>query len=62
TGKPGGFPKDALYLIGYKKVSDYLLAGGNVELLYRTQVPELGVLLARHGLLSSTPCQMPQFL
>ncbi|MBI4137455.1 DUF1704 domain-containing protein [Candidatus Roizmanbacteria bacterium] len=62
TSKPGGYPKDALYLIGYKKVSDYLLSGGNVDLLYKTQVPELGELLNKYNLLSSTPCQMPPFL
>ena len=62
TSKPGGYPKDALYVMGYKKVSDYLLSGGNIEFLYRTQVPQLGKLLSKYDLLSSVPCQMPQFL
>lgn len=62
TSKPGGYPKDALYLLGYKKVSDYLLSGGKLDLLYRTQVPQLGELLDRYHLLSTTHCNMPQFL
>ena len=34
TSKPGGFPKDSVYLTGLFQVEDYLDHGGKIETLY----------------------------
>lgn len=62
TGKAGGWAKDAVYLLGYKAVCDYLSNGGRREFLYQTQVPKLGELLLKYNLLSRHTCQLPAFL
>jgi hypothetical protein len=61
TSKPGGWPKDAAYLLGYKAVNDYLETGGRVKLLYMAQVPALGELLLKYNLLPTRETTMPEF-
>lgn len=60
TGKSGGYPKDALYLLGYYEVKKYIERGGRVNFLYLTQDPELGELLLKYNLLPVSSYYEPQ--
>jgi len=62
TGRSGGFPKDASYLLGYKKVHEYVKAGLHLDYLYLSKVPDLTNLLCRHNLLKSDEIILPHFL
>ncbi|MBI4137457.1 DUF1704 domain-containing protein [Candidatus Roizmanbacteria bacterium] len=60
TGKPGGYPKDALYLLGYREVEQFINRGGRLEFLYLTQDPELGGLLLKYNLLPVQSFHLPK--
>lgn len=62
TYHPGGFGKDASYLMGYKKVCTYLENNGNIEFLYKTKFPELGEILQEYELLNESDILLPQYL
>lgn len=62
TARPGGYPKDASYLAGYKKVQEYLENGGNLEFLYISRVPAIGELLLENDLLEVSTIQLPKHL
>lgn len=61
TEKPGGFPKDASYLLGFHEVTDYVLRGGKLDMLYLSPVPDLGQLLLKYDLLPTTGFVTPRF-
>ncbi|MBI4130568.1 DUF1704 domain-containing protein [Candidatus Roizmanbacteria bacterium] len=61
TAKPGGFPKDASYLLGYKEVYDFIKRGGRYESLYLSRVPDLGQLLLKYNLLKPRHFYLPSF-
>ncbi len=62
TQLPGGYPKDASYLLGYKMVAEYIENGGNLEFLYISRNPRLGELLMKYNLLDGGTIVLPQFL
>src|SRR3989344_3938863 len=61
TAKPGGFPKDAFYLLGYKVILDYVKAGLRPEFLYISRNPYLSSLLLSQNLLLKTDLKLPTF-
>lgn len=61
TKKAGGFPKDALYLLGYKTILDYVNAGLRPEFLYISKNPHLSSLLLSENLLYQTDIKLPSF-
>lgn len=62
TSLPGGFPKDAGYLQGFKKVHEYMKNGGSLHDLYHTKTPGLTSLLRAHNLLPEKLHIIPRFL
>lgn len=62
TAQPGGFPKDAAYLLGYDKINKYVAKGGNLPFLYIVRNPEYGKLLAKYNLLTTADYVLPKFL
>ncbi len=62
TSLPGGYEKDAYYLMGYFAVKDYVDKGGHLKDLYTFAVPELGVLLRKYNLASDKEPLLPKFL
>ena len=60
TKKPGGYAKDALYLLGYFEIKRYLENGGRLAFLYLTQDPELGELLLKYNLLPVSEFYLPR--
>lgn len=61
TSKPGGFPKDASYLLGYHEINNLVNEGYPKQLLYATQSPILSTLLHKHGLLEMDKILIPKF-
>ncbi len=62
TYNPGGFAKDASYLLGYKKVSEYIQDGGNIKFLYTSKYPHIGKLLLEHEMLEQKPVLLPAYM
>ena len=62
TSKPGGYKKDAYYLMGYFRVKEFIDKGGDIKDLYRFAVPELVTLLRKYNLASSKFTILPRFL
>lgn len=62
TSEPGGFLKDAAYLLGYSAVKDYVLEGGKIEFLFIYRVPHLGRLLTKYDLLDAHDFKLPKFI
>ncbi len=62
TSLPGGYEKDAYYLMGYFAVKDYVDKGGHLKDLYTFAIPELGVLLKKYNLASDKEPLLPKFL
>ncbi|HSW88700.1 MAG TPA: tyrosine/phenylalanine carboxypeptidase domain-containing protein [Candidatus Saccharimonadales bacterium] len=62
TSKPGGFPKDASYLLGYDKINKYVSDGGDLPFLYIVRNPEYGKILAKYNLLTTADYVLPKFL
>ena len=62
TSQPGGYGKDAAYLMGYRKVSEYIANGGSIEFLYLSKYPQIGELLLEHEMLEITPVLLPAYL
>jgi hypothetical protein len=61
TAQPGGFPKDASYLLGYHEVENLVLENYPKKLLYATKSPILSLLLHKHGLLDLDNVLIPKF-
>ncbi len=62
TSQPGGFKKDAYYLMGYFRVKEFVDKGGDIKDLYRFALPELITLLRKHNLASTKYTILPRFL
>jgi hypothetical protein len=60
TGRPGGYPKDAAYLLGYKAVLDFLKENKE-ETMYYSKNPEVTKLLMKYGLLKKKNLLLPKF-
>jgi hypothetical protein len=61
TSKPGGFPKDAAYLLGFHEIENLINEGFNKKLLYATKSPVLTSLLDKYGLIDTEKLLTPQF-
>lgn len=62
TKQPGGFHKDALYLLGYKTIHDYISQGSRLDFIFLSKNPELTSLMLRYNLIEATDVIMPKFL
>ena len=62
TSLPGGYEKDAYYLMGYFEVKDFVDKGGDLKNLYAFAVPELEILLKKYNLASDKEPLLPKFL
>ena len=62
TSRPGGYPKDASYLLGYEVIDNYMKKGGDLSFLYIVRHPEYGALLKKYNLLSDGDYLYPKFL
>lgn len=62
TSQPGGFKKDAYYLMGYFRVKEFVDKGGDIKDLYRFALPELITLLRKYNLASTKYTILPRFL
>lgn len=62
TSLPGGYPKDAFYLLGYMAVRDYIEEGNQITSLYTTRVPQLNKLVKKYNLVDSRKTILPDFL
>lgn len=62
TSRPGGFPKDIAYAMGYLKVKRYVEKGNSRSFLYRIPEPEFGSLLKSLNLLPEDPIVLPKFI
>ncbi len=60
TSKPGGYPKDAAYLLGYKAVLDFLRDNPE-ELMYYAKNPHTTKLLMKYNLIDKKPILIPDF-
>ena len=61
TSKPGGYPKDAAYLLGYKAVLDFLKEGEEKNMYY-SKDPNLTTLLLKYDLLKERNLLLPEFV
>jgi len=62
TKEPGGFPKDAAYLLGYHEIESLISDGFSKKLLYATKSPVLTTLLNKYGLIDTKNLITPKFL
>lgn len=61
TSQPGGFPKDAAYLLGYHEIDNLVRDGFSQRLLYATKSPVLTSLLRKYDLLDTSNIITPRF-
>lgn len=61
TSKPGGFPKDAAYLLGYKAVLDFL-KNDKEDTMYYSKDPNLTKLLIKYELIKKRDVLLPDFI
>lgn len=61
TSKPGGFPKDASYLLGYHEIQNLINENYDERLLYATQSPILSTLLHKYNLIDPEKILTPKF-
>ena len=61
TSAPGGFPKDASYLLGFHEVENLVAEKFPKKLLYATRSPILSSLLSKYGLLNTENVLTPKF-
>lgn len=62
TSLPGGFPKDASYLLGYHEINKLIKEGFKPKLLYETRSPILTTLLLKYNLLEQRKWLTPKFI
>lgn len=60
TATPGGFPKDASYLLGYHEIENLVKDNYPKKLLYATKSPILSTLLHKYGLLDLDKIIIPK--
>lgn len=61
TSLPGGFPKDASYLLGYHEIENLISKNYPQKLLYATKSPLLSTLLHRYNLIDLENVRTPKF-
>ncbi len=61
TSHPGGFPKDAAYLLGFHEIENLMTEKFPKKLLYATRSPILSRLLSKYGLLDTENVLTPKF-
>lgn len=61
TSAPGGFPKDASYLLGFHEIENLIAEKFPKRLLYATRSPILSSLLSKYGLLDTKNILTPKF-
>lgn len=61
TKDPGGFPKDASYLVGYHEIENLIKDGFSKKLLYATKSPILTTLLNKYNLVKTDGILTPKF-
>lgn len=61
TSAPGGFPKDAAYLLGFHEIENLMAEKFPKKLLYATRSPILSSLLSKYGLLETENVLTPKF-
>jgi hypothetical protein len=61
TSSPGGFPKDAAYLLGFHEIENLINEKFPKKLLYATRSPILSTLLSKYGLLDTEEILTPKF-
>jgi len=61
TSQPGGFPKDASYLLGYHEVANLMAQKYSRKLLYATKSPVLSTILDKYHLLDTKKVLVPRF-
>ena len=62
TSFPGGFPKDASYLLGFHEIETLIAEKYPKKLLYATKSPVLSTLLLKYGLINMKNIITPRFL
>ena len=62
TSLPGGYPKDAFYLLGYMVVDDYVKNKGKVEDLYLARTPEMLEFVSKYNIPTTESLTLPHFL
>ncbi len=60
TSLPGGYPKDASYLLGFHEIENLVAENYPKKLLYATKSPILSTLLHKHGLLDMDKILVPK--
>ncbi len=61
TSQPGGFPKDASYLLGFHEVENLIAEKYPKKLLYATKSPVLSTLLSKYNLINTNTVITPRF-
>lgn len=61
TSAPGGFPKDASYLLGYHEIETLFAEGYPEKLMYATKSPVLSTILHKNGLINLDEIVVPKF-
>ncbi|MDO8270157.1 MAG: DUF1704 domain-containing protein, partial [Candidatus Levybacteria bacterium] len=62
TSQPGGFPKDASYLLGFHEIENLINENYPQELLYATKSPVLSAILDKYNLINTQKTIIPKFL
>lgn len=60
TSQPGGFPKDAAYLLGYHEIENLIGEKYSRKLLYATKSPILSTILDKYGLIDTKKVITPR--
>ena len=60
TSQPGGFPKDAAYLLGYHEIENLIGEKYPRKLLYATRSPILSTILDKYGLIDTKKVITPR--
>ncbi len=61
TSQPGGFPKNASYLLGYHEIENLYAENYSEKLMYATKSPILSTLLHNYGLIEMDKILIPKF-
>ena len=62
TSLPGGFPKDAAYLLGYYEIDRLMKDNYSKKLLYATKSPILSSILNKYSLIDLTKIMTPKLI
>lgn len=62
TSLPGGYPKDAFYLLGYLAVKEYIDEGNDIRNLYYARTPDMYYFAKKYNFLRTDKALLPRFL